>query len=195
MNLKKNSASIDFLNDLHLKKETFAFGYFGENQGNQSAQNLNRKKIELLNIDEDENYLNQIKNQTLSSRKSDKKDVLLHQFLGNENPKINTEKKLYNMPPSYYLKQQAQNKPNNMDKKHSISFFEPPKANDSQNKILKRINEENYLNKYILKKYESNKEKTLENIIEEKEKKEKSVYESSENSLSNNLIFIRKLHI
>ena len=184
---KKNSASIDFLSDKQLKKEVFAFGGAGEKiNGMQSTQNLNRKKIDLMNSEEDDNFSNLIRNQTLSSRKSVKNEDFLLNFQENERSKVFSDKKMYNIaPPSYYLKPASSSKQNPIEKKHSISFFEQPKMMDEQNKILRKMEENNNFNKYTMRKYESNKDKTLENIVEENEKKEKNMPGANENNLSN----------
>lgn len=183
---KKNSASIDFLSDKQLKKEVFSFGE--KIIGLQSTQNLNRKNIDLMNSEEDDNFSNLIRNQTLSSRKSEKKEDFLLKFQENDRSKVFSDKKMYNniAPPSYYLKPAtSSNKQNPIEKKHSISFFEQPKMMDEQNKILKKMEENNNFNKFNLRKYESNKDKTLENIVEENEKKDKNMAGANETNLSN----------
>ena len=184
---KKNSASIDFLSDKQLKKEVFSFAGVGEKiNGMQSTQNLNRKNIDLVNCEEDDNFSNLIRNQTLSSRKSDKKEDFFMKFQENDRSKVLSDKKMYNFAaPNYYLKPASSNKQNPIEKKHSISFFEQPKMMDEQNKILKKMEENNNFNKYTMRKYESNKDKTLENIVEENEKKDKNIPGANENNLSN----------
>lgn len=140
-------------------------GFIQEDQF-QSAQNINRRKKMALGLSFDEeddsfSFPSQLKPQAQSSK-----------YLKEGNPY--SEKKGSNLP--YFFNKQLPNKPPSnpqiAEKKHSVSFFEPSKPPDKS--------DENYLAKYLLRKPEL-KEPKLENIAEEKEKREKT----NENSFSN----------
>lgn len=177
---KKFSNSIDF-NDFNYEKSM---------KNNHSSEALfdkmllpsaNKKNLQLLDLKEEEKLHKNLKNYAMTSRNINKESL---GFKLNEDEIFQKKphKKNDQIPSlNYYFKPQSQNYSkynNSIDKKHSISFFEPPRYNENNNKVLlqKPSEQDQFINDYIIKKYEI-KDKGLENIIEEKEKKDNNFNE------------------